>query len=60
MTCDRCNFRAKYSAQILVYHVDGKLNNAEIKNLKSVCKNCEVELAKSDLPWKPGDLTPDF
>jgi len=60
MTCDRCGFRAKYSAQILVYHVDGKLNNSETKNLKSVCKNCEVELSKSDLPWRPGDLAPDF
>ena len=60
MSCDHCGFRAKFSAQILVYHVDGKLNNAEFKNLKSVCKNCEVELAKLDATWRRGDLEPDL
>jgi hypothetical protein len=59
MVCDRCGFRARYSAQMLVYHIDGRLDNAEVRNLKSVCKNCEVELAKSDLPWRRGDLEAD-
>jgi hypothetical protein len=59
MSCDRCGFRARFSAQILVYHVDGKLSNTELKNLKSVCKNCEVELNKNDVTWRPGDLEPD-
>ena len=60
MVCDHCGFRARYSAQMLVYHMDGRLDNCEYKNLKSVCKNCEVELAKSILPWRRGDLEADF
>jgi len=58
-TCDQCGFRAKYSAQLLVYHVDGNMNNSAIRNLKTVCQNCVEEIKRSDLPWKPGDLTPD-
>jgi len=57
--CDRCGFRARFSAQISVYHVDGRLDNVDVKNLRSVCKNCEVELSRSDLPWRLGDLEPD-
>ena len=59
MSCDRCGFRARYASQILVYHQDGNLNNAALKNLKSVCKNCVEELLRSDLPWRLGDLEPD-
>jgi hypothetical protein len=59
-TCDRCGFKSKYSAQLLVYHVDGNLNNSELRNLKTVCLNCVEEIKKSDLPWRPGDLVPDF
>ena len=59
MQCDRCGFKARYSAQTLVYHVDGNLANCDIKNLKTVCRNCEVDLSKSDSIWRPGDLQPD-
>jgi hypothetical protein len=59
-TCDRCGFRSKYAAQLLVYHVDGNLNNSSLRNLKTICQNCVVEVAKSNLPWKPGDLSPDL
>jgi hypothetical protein len=59
MTCDRCGFKARYASQILVYHQDGNLNNAAVKNLKSVCKNCVEELLRADLPWRLGDLEPD-
>jgi len=58
-TCDRCGFKAKFSAQLLVYHVDGNLNHCESKNLKTVCLNCIEEIKRSDLPWKKGDLEPD-
>ena len=57
--CDRCGFRAKYAAQLLVYHVDGDMNNVAVRNLKTVCQNCVIEVAKSTLPWRPGDLEPD-
>ena len=58
--CDRCGFRARYAAQLLVYHIDNNLNNCTAKNLKTICLNCVVDIKKSDLPWKPGDLEPDF
>ena len=58
--CDRCGFRAKYAAQLLVYHADGNLNNSNLRNLKTVCLNCVVEVKKADVPWRPGDLEPDF
>ena len=59
MVCDRCGFRARYSAQILVYHLDGNLNHSDIKNLRSICRNCEIDIAKSDDVWRQGDLVPD-
>jgi hypothetical protein len=59
MVCDRCGFKARFSAQTSVYHVDGNLNNAVLKNLKTVCRNCEVEIQKTDVTWRRGDLEPD-
>lgn len=59
-TCDLCGFRAKVSAQLLVYYVDGNLNNNAIRNLKTVCQNCVEEIKRSTLPWRPGDLEPDL
>jgi len=59
-TCDKCGFRAKYSAQLLVYHVDGNLNNSGLRNLKTICQNCVVDIAKSDLPWRVGELESDL
>ena len=57
--CDRCGFRAKYKAQLLVYHVDGNMNNTAVRNLKTICLNCVEEVKRSDLPWQRGDLEPD-
>jgi hypothetical protein len=57
--CDRCRFIARHTSQLLVYHVDGNLNNNELRNLKTICLNCSVEITKMDLPWKRGDLEPD-
>jgi hypothetical protein len=42
-----------------VYHMDGNLNNSELRNLKSVCLNCGIEVTRSDLPWRRGDLEED-
>jgi hypothetical protein len=58
-TCDRCGFRSKHSAQLAVCHVDGNLHHNTLRNLKTVCQNCLILLAKQDSPWKPGDLEPD-
>lgn len=60
MSCDVCNFKARYSSQTVVYHIDGNLNNAELPNLRSVCRNCIEAVARSDLTWRRGDLAPDF
>jgi GIY-YIG catalytic domain len=59
-TCDLCNFRARYSAQLLVCHIDGNLNNNMPRNLKTICQNCCIEVKRSNLPWQAGDLEPDF
>jgi hypothetical protein len=58
-TCDRCGFRCKHAAQLLVYHIDGNLNNTGLRNLKTICLNCVEEVKRADLPWRPGDLQPD-
>jgi hypothetical protein len=59
MVCDRCGFRARWSAQLLVFHIDGNLNNCGVRNLKTICQNCVIDVKKADLPWRAGDLAPD-
>jgi hypothetical protein len=54
-----CGFRARYAAQLRVFHVDGNLNNGAIRNLKTICLNCQIVADKDDLIWRPGDLSPD-
>ena len=57
--CDRCGFKARHHTQLTVYHVNGDLNDCELRNLKTVCLNCVVEITRLDLPWRAGDLEPD-
>ena len=57
--CDRCGFTARHHSQLLVFHVDGDLNNCELRNLKTVCLNCIAEITRLDLPWRRGDLEED-
>lgn len=57
--CDRCGFRARHVSQLLVMHVDGNLNNVELRNLRTVCLNCEADLRRLQSVWQPGDLAPD-
>jgi hypothetical protein len=58
--CDLCGFKARIASQILVYHIDGDLNNVEHRNLRSVCRNCVEDIKRQDRPWRRGDLEPDF
>ncbi len=58
--CDRCGFESRYSEQFGVYYVDGNPTNCNYGNLKTVCANCQRILHKLKLPWKRGDLVPDF
>ena len=53
-------FEAKLKQQLFVYHVDGDLNNNSVLNLKTVCANCQYEIAQEGLGWRQGDLVPDF
>ena len=57
--CDRCGFRSRYASQLLVYHVDGRLTNTELSNLRTVCLNCVEEVRRQAVPWRPGDLQAD-
>lgn len=58
--CDKCGYASKHLEQFDVYHIDGDLNNCRPTNLKSVCANCQRLLHVLGLPWRQGDLTPDF
>ena len=57
--CDLCNFKARYTNQILVHHIDGNLNNCELINLRSICLNCVEVVRRNNTTWKIGDLTVD-
>jgi len=59
-SCDRCGFNSKYTEQFNVFYVDGQPTNVKWSNLKTVCANCQRILHKLRLPWRQGDLTPDF
>ena len=60
MKCDRCGFASQHKKQFNVFHIDGNLNNCRQTNLRSVCANCQRILQELGLPWRQGDLTPDF
>ena len=58
--CDKCGFKARYPSQLFVFHLDGDLNNSNQRNLRTVCLNCGVEVKRSDVTWRRGDLEPDL
>ena len=58
--CDRCGYTSQYLQQFNVYYVDGAPTNCTPSNLKTVCANCQRILHILKLPWKQGDLIPDF
>lgn len=60
LSCDKCGFVSKYQEQFNVFYVDGNPKNCKFSNLKTVCANCQRILHKLKLPWRQGDLTPDF
>ena len=59
-TCDRCGFLARHHTQLTVYHINGDLNDCETRNLKTICLNCIAEVVRLELPWRAGDISPDF
>jgi len=58
--CEKCGFKAKYKEQLFVYYIDGNLHNNILTNLKTICANCQFEVAREGLGWRQGDLIPDF
>jgi hypothetical protein len=57
--CEICSFKAKTVQQLSVFHIDGDITNAEWINLKTVCANCQIELA-GRVGWRPAGILPDF
>lgn len=57
--CDLCGFRSVLPSQILVYHIDGDLNNCELINLRSICLCCVEVVKRKHFTWKPGDIQVD-
>lgn len=58
-TCDTCGFRGVYASQIVVYHIDGNLNNCDLINLRSICLCCVELVKRRNLTWKIGDIEAD-
>jgi len=58
--CEKCNFKFTLASQSIVFHVDGNLKNNNWTNLKTICLNCQQEVFKSRLGWKPATIVPDF
>ena len=58
--CEKCGFTARYKEQLFVYYVDGNFNNNTTLNLRTVCANCQYEIAREGLGWRQGDLVPDY
>ena len=58
--CEKCGLKSQHSEIFRVFHVDGNLNNCRFSNLKTICANCAIILAKEKSAWKQGDLIADF
>jgi hypothetical protein len=58
-TCDLCGFKSLFPSQITVFHVDGKLENSQLTNLRSICLNCIEVVKRKNVTWRRGDLEVD-
>jgi len=58
-TCDLCGFKSLFPAQMTVFHIDGKLENTELVNLRTVCLNCVEVIKRKEVTWRRGDLEVD-
>jgi len=57
--CDCCGFKAAYSAQLVVYHINGNLEDCSLHNLRTVCLNCIEVVKRTQVNWRRGDLQVD-
>ena len=60
ITCDLCGFLRQYDSQLVVYHIDGDLNNNQLMNLRTICLNCVETVKRREPIWKLGDLEADI
>lgn len=60
MQCEKCGTKSTHREIFRVFHIDGNLNNCRFSNLKTVCANCAIILAKENSAWRQGDLIADF
>ena len=60
LQCEKCGFKSPHKEVFRVFHIDGNLTNTKQRNLRTVCLNCSVEVKRSDVTWRRGDLEPDF
>jgi len=58
--CDLCGFHGVLPSQILVFHIDGDLENINPSNLRSICLNCVEVVKKNHINWRKGDLQVDY
>lgn len=58
-TCDLCGFRSVFASQIVVFHIDGNLDNCDLINLRSICLCCVETVRRRNLTWKIGDIEAD-
>ena len=58
-TCDLCGFKSIFPTQTTVFHIDGKLENTDFTNLRTICLNCVEVVKRKDVTWKRGDLEVD-
>lgn len=59
-SCDNCGFKSIYPTQMIVYHIDGCLENTDKSNLRTICLNCTEVIKKKEINWKRGDLQIDY
>ena len=55
--CEKCGFDPTTQGQLVVFHIDKNQESVNIKNLKTVCLNCNYELSITG--WLHGDLLED-
>ena len=58
--CEQCGFLAKFHDQLNVFYIDGNLKNNDWVNLKTICLNCTVEIARAKLKWKASPPSQDL
>lgn len=57
--CDLCGFKSLFTSQMIVYYVDGNLDNNDFINLRTICLNCVEVVKRKNINWKRGDLEVD-